>query len=118
MHLSLSSTLTTLAIASLATTSSAFVMDVYDSNDCSGDARNVNVWDNTCATWMGGFKSYIPRVYGGTHQYAYFFAPSNCGSLPGSIGGDWADGGGFKVGQCYYFGDGNTVANAAASYSS
>jgi len=117
MHFSLSSTLSTLAIvASLMVPSSGYVIDVYNSKDCTGDARNVNVWDNTCATWMGGFQSYIPRVYGGTHQYAYFFAPNNCGSLPGAIGGNWADGGGFKVGTCYSFGD--HVANAAASYSS
>ena len=116
MHLSLSSTLTTLAaVISLTTPGSAFVMDIYNSKDCSGNARSVNVWDNTCATWMGGFQSYTARVYGGRHQKAYFFAPGNCGSLHGAISTEWADGGGFKVGNCHSFGD--HVANAVASYS-
>ena len=115
MQLFLSSTLTTLAVvANLMATGFALVMDVYGSKDCSGSAKSVNVWDNTRATGMGGFQSYIPRVYRGTHQHAYFFAPSNCGSLPGAISNSWADGGGFKISMCYNLG--GHVANAVASY--
>lgn len=117
MHFS--TTLTTLATAfALANQGSGFVMDVYDSDNCSGVARSVNVWDNTCATWMGGFRSYIPRVYGGPHQKSYFFVPGNCGDLTTSFGGAWADGGdgNFQVGQCWNFGA-NRVVNAVASYS-
>jgi hypothetical protein len=87
------STLTTLATA-LAVTSqgSAFVMDVFNSEDCTGESRSVNVWDNTCATWMGGFKSFKPTTYGGIHQKAYFFIPGNCGDLLTAYGTFWVDG--------------------------
>lgn len=106
------------AALALVSQSSAFVMDIYDSADCSGTARSVNVWDNTCATWMGGFQSYVPRVYGGPHQKSYFFIPGNCGDLTSSYGVHWVDGGdgNFQVGQCRNFG-GNRVMNAVASYS-
>ncbi|ORY03673.1 hypothetical protein BCR34DRAFT_667357 [Clohesyomyces aquaticus] len=114
-----SSPLTALAAAlTLATQGSAFVMDIYDSDNCSGPARSVNVWDNTCATWMGGFRSYAPRVYGGAHQKSYFFIPGNCGDLTSSLNSRWVDGGDgwFQTDHCYNFGNGRVV-NAVASYS-
>ncbi|KAF2727399.1 hypothetical protein EJ04DRAFT_398333, partial [Polyplosphaeria fusca] len=103
-------------IVTLTTPGSAFVVNIYDQPDCQGDAREVNVWDNTCANWEGSFRSFKPTVYGGTHQHAYFFTPGDCGSLPGNIWNDWADGGGgsFRVDQCASFD--NQVANAIASW--
>ncbi|KAF1849567.1 uncharacterized protein K460DRAFT_40 [Cucurbitaria berberidis CBS 394.84] len=104
-------------VLTLVTQGSSYVIDVYDSDNCSGGSREVNVWDNTCATWMGGFKSYKPKVYGGPHQKAYFFVPGNCGDLTTSFGGHWADGGDgdFQAGRCMNFGS-NRVVNAASSY--
>ncbi|OAL42876.1 hypothetical protein IQ07DRAFT_593512 [Pyrenochaeta sp. DS3sAY3a] len=115
MHISLSSTVASLAaLATLATPSSAFVMRIYDSGDCSGASRSVNVWDNTCAT-PGGFRSFTPTTYGTNHQRMYFFSPGNCGDIFNVLKEGWADGGGsLKIGTCYGFG--NQVANAAASY--
>jgi hypothetical protein len=90
-------------------------MDVYNTNDCSGDFRSVNVWDNSCASWMGGFRSYKFWVYGGSHQSSHFFPNGNCGNLFDDFGGGWVDSGGnIKIGQCYTFGD--RVANAASSW--
>ncbi|KAH8722704.1 hypothetical protein GQ44DRAFT_711485 [Phaeosphaeriaceae sp. PMI808] len=104
-------------VLALASQSSAFVMDVYDSTDCSGGSRSVNVWDNTCATWMGGFKSFRPNTYGGNHQKAYFFIPGNCGDLTSAVNVHWVDGGdgGFQNGNCYGIDNGRS-ANAVASY--
>jgi hypothetical protein len=95
---------------------SAFVIDVYDSTDCTGGSRSVNVYDNTCATWQGGFSSYVPRVYGGQHQYAYFYVPSNCID-PNVFKRGWADGGdgNFRVGDCYSFGGVGHVVNGIGS---
>jgi len=105
------------AVLGLASQSSAFVVNVYDSQDCSGPAREVNVWDNTCANWMGGFQSYKPVVYGGGQQKIYLFIPGSCGNLLDARGGQWADGGdsGFQVGHCRSAGTGR-VYNAIASY--
>ena len=116
MYFSLSSALATLTTALTFTAQgTAFIIDIYNSEDCSGDSRSVNVYDNTCASWMGGFASYVPRVYGGAHQYVDFYVPGACAG-PTVGGGAWVDGGdgNFKIGQCYYFGTG-LVANAASS---
>ncbi|KAH7112109.1 hypothetical protein B0J11DRAFT_542671 [Dendryphion nanum] len=111
------STLTTLT--TIFSLTSAFVIDIYDSENCSGNSREVNVWDNTCATWQGGFRSYKPKVYGGSHQWVWFFIPGNCGDLTSAWGRGYVDGGdaGFKIGECRSFGSGR-VMNAIASYRS
>ncbi|KAF1940277.1 hypothetical protein EJ02DRAFT_424049 [Clathrospora elynae] len=102
MHFSSTlTTLTTLATAlALASQGSAFVVDVYNSGDCSG------------------FQSFAVRTYGGPQQKGYFFVPGNCGDLTNSFGNWWVDGGdgNFQVGQCHNFATGR-VMNAIASYS-
>jgi hypothetical protein len=40
--------LTTVAL-SLASLSSAYVVDLYSDTNCQGEFQTVNVWDNTCA---------------------------------------------------------------------
>lgn len=115
-----STTLTTLATAlALASHAAAFDFDAYASSDCSGTSQEVNVWDNSCATWMNGFSSFIPRAYGAEHQKGYIFAPNNCGDLATALWSNYVDGGvsGYQVGQCVSLGNGH-VATAASSYSS
>lgn len=104
-------------MATLSATSSAFVMDTYSGENCGGTSQSVNVWDNTCATWPDAFKSFKINTWGGSHQKAWFFAPDNCGSLPGSIKSGYVDSttNDFKFGDCYGFS--GSVANAVASYS-
>ena len=116
MQFSPSSTVVTLATAlNFITQGSAFIIDAYTSHDCSGGANSINVYDNTCASWFSGFSSYVPRVYGGEHQYVEFWIPGACGG-PSAGHSAWVDGGdgGFQVGTCYTFGDG-VVINAAGS---
>ncbi|KAF2025390.1 hypothetical protein EK21DRAFT_116867 [Setomelanomma holmii] len=98
------------------TLTSAFVMDTFSGTKCDGTTQNVNVWDNTCATWPDGFKSFRITTWGGNHQKAYWFAPDNCGSLPGAIATGYVDNttNDFKLGECYWFS--GSVANAVASY--
>ena len=115
MH-SLSTITTALALLSGA---SSFVIHTFSDTNCQNFIEEVNVWDNTCATWPQAFSSFVPTVYGGAHQMAYFFTPDNCGDLITCLGGagNWADGGdsGFQVNQCHSWGEGHQ-ASAAASY--
>ncbi|KAK1235601.1 hypothetical protein PQX77_001166 [Marasmius sp. AFHP31] len=104
-------------MASLTASSSAFVIDTFSGTNCDGPVQSgVNIWDNTCATWPEGFRSFRPKVWGGSHQMAYFFAPDNCGSLPGAIKKGYVDSTtfDFALEGCYNF-DGAS-ANAIASY--
>ncbi|GMF71461.1 hypothetical protein F9C07_5870 [Aspergillus flavus] len=104
-------------MAGLSASGSAFVMDTYSDTNCGDSVQSgVNTWDNTCATWPKGFKSFKITTWGGNRQLAYFFAPDNCGSLPGAIRHGYVDSTtkDFKLGQCYHF-DGAS-ANAIASY--
>ncbi|UPX20290.1 uncharacterized protein EKO05_0010527 [Ascochyta rabiei] len=105
--------ITTIFIAS----GSAFVIDTYSGTNCNNIVQNsVNTWDNTCATWPEGFKSFKITTWGGSHQYAYFFSPDNCGSLPDAINQGYVDSttSDFKLNKCYSFNDAS--ANAIASY--
>jgi hypothetical protein len=111
-------TSTVALMAGLTATGNAFMIDTFSGNDCNGVVQTgINIWDHTCATWPEGFRSFKVTVWGGSHQYAYFFAPDNCGSLPGAIRTGYVDSTtyDFKSGQCYNFG--GSVANAIASYS-
>ncbi|CAO2649199.1 Nn.00g101480.m01.CDS01 [Neocucurbitaria sp. VM-36] len=101
----------------LTASGSAFVIDTFGGTNCDGVVETgVNIWDNTCATWPNGFRSFKITVWGGNHQMAYFFAPDNCGSLPGAIKKGYVDSTtyDFKLGDCYNFG--GAAANAIASY--
>jgi hypothetical protein len=116
MHISLTTFVATMA--ALTISGSAFVIDTYSGTGCDGNVvqTGVNIWDNTCATWPEGFRSYRIKVWGGSHQYAYFFAPDNCGSLPGAIDQGYVDSTtyDFKLDECQSLG--GAVANAIASY--
>ncbi|KAF2688320.1 hypothetical protein K458DRAFT_384504 [Lentithecium fluviatile CBS 122367] len=104
-------------IAGLTASGSAFVIDTFSGTNCDVVVQTgVNIWDNTCATWPEGFRSFKITVWGGSHQYAYFFAPDNCGSLPGAIGQGYVDSttNNFRLGDCYHFN--GASANAIASY--
>jgi hypothetical protein len=106
---------TAAALSAILGLGSSFVMTTYENQDCTGATQEVNVWDHTCANWPGGFKAYSINAWGGTHQKAYFFAPDNCGDLPGSISERWVDRySGNTLNVCYSFG--GAVANAVASY--
>ncbi|KAK7040525.1 hypothetical protein R3P38DRAFT_3180312 [Favolaschia claudopus] len=84
---------------------------------CANSVQSgVNIYDNTCATWPNAFKSFKITTFGGSHQKGYFFAPDNCGSLPGALRSGYVDSTthDFVLGNCYNFND--AAANAVASY--
>ena len=100
----------------LASTTSAYLVTLYDSGDCTGPSTDLNVWDNTCATPGRSWNSAKVQVYGGSHQGARFHTEDAC-SADALFGPVWADGGdaGFQVGQCIRLGAGR-IANAAGSF--
>ncbi|RBQ99106.1 hypothetical protein VDGD_07236 [Verticillium dahliae] len=59
-----------LGLMALASTASAFVVDVFSGERCTGQSQNVNVYDNTCAAWMIGYRSFRVKTYGSTPQRA------------------------------------------------
>jgi hypothetical protein len=87
-----------------------------DENCGSSVQTGVNIYDNTCATWPDAFKSFKITTWGGQHQYGYWFAPDNCGSLPGAIDQGYVDNttNDFNMNTCYNLG--GASANAIASY--
>ncbi|KAE8357566.1 hypothetical protein BDV27DRAFT_164398 [Aspergillus caelatus] len=105
-------------MAGLTASGSAFVIDTYSDNNCGSVVESgVNIWDNTCATWPKGFKSFKIKTWGGSHQKGYFFAEGGCGSLPGAIRKGYVDSttNDFSLGGCNSFN--GASANAVASYS-
>lgn len=85
---------------SLVTGSSAYVVQLFSNDDCTGDMQEVNVWDNTCST-PGSFNSVLPKVYGGGGQSFTAYNSEACGTRP-ILGTFWADGGDsrFQIDQC------------------
>jgi hypothetical protein len=68
-----------LALASLALTANAAVMTLYSGPDCTGTPQeDVNVWDNTCATWMNGFQSFKLTTPGGDNQFITTYSRNAC----------------------------------------
>ncbi|KAL4886171.1 hypothetical protein BJY04DRAFT_213703 [Aspergillus karnatakaensis] len=98
-------TLSFLALASLG--ANAYVIDAFRGNDCSGESKHVNVWDNTCrSTNIFPTKSVRVKKYGAGGQKATFFLLGGCGAPSSASKSFWAGGGdsGFQIGTCIDFG--------------
>jgi hypothetical protein len=111
-------TSTLIIMAGLTASGSGFVINTFSGTNCGNTVQtDVNIWDNTCATWPNGFKSFKITTWGGSRQKAYFFAPDGCGDLTSTIGQGYVDSTtrDFTIGRCYHFNDAS--ANAVASYS-
>ncbi|KAL4811079.1 hypothetical protein BDV18DRAFT_155692 [Aspergillus unguis] len=105
-------------MAGLSATGSAFVIDTFSDTDCKDSVQtSVNIWDNSCATWPKGFKSFKIKTWGGSHQMGYFFPAGDCGNLLGTVTQGYVDSSTheFKMGDCYDADDSDM--NAIASYS-
>lgn len=84
----------------------AFKIRAFSGSGCTGSAKEVNVWDNTCRnTDVPETRSFRVLSYGAHRQRATFFGTWGCDV--GSIGGPptkdwWADGGSneFKKDAC------------------
>ncbi|CAG7969277.1 unnamed protein product [Penicillium salamii] len=89
-------------LLSLSSGALSFKIRAFSGKDCSGGAREVNVWDNTCRdSNVPATRSFRVLSYGAHRQRAAFYDEAKC------IGGQrwtdfWADGGSdtFKKDAC------------------
>ena len=97
MHL-----LKTLALLSATSGALAFKVRAFTGENCSGDAKEINVWDNTCRDEnVPGTKSFRVLSYGAARQRAAFYEGREC--VGRQVWNDfWADGGSdsFKEDAC------------------
>lgn len=106
--------LTTLLLT-LSPTASTYRVTLWQNPDCTGNSRELNVYDNTCANVSPGYSAITPRAYStDRNQRAYFYGATNCGGHPAKDW--WADGGSdaFIIGRCLSL-DG-AVGNSCGSY--
>ena len=74
---------TLLALLASALTANAAVMTLYSGPDCTGFTQtDVNIWDNTCATWISGFQSFMITTNGGLGQVISTYSPNSCTGTP------------------------------------
>lgn len=66
------------AALALATGASAFAVDTFSGPNCSGSSQYVNIWDNTCGSWMNGFQSFRVVYYGSGGQNAHICRQNTC----------------------------------------
>jgi hypothetical protein len=46
----------------------AAIIEMFSNQNCQNSVGSYNVWDNTCATGVSGFQSYIITMAGGSDQ--------------------------------------------------
>ncbi|KAL5335305.1 hypothetical protein BJX70DRAFT_375529 [Aspergillus crustosus] len=101
MHLltPLVTTLTALTFTLLSPTT-AYKIRAFSGPSCTGSAREINVWDNTCRdTDVPATRSFRVLAYGAGRQRANFYESDGCWY---QHQGWWADGGSdtFIKGRC------------------
>lgn len=105
-----------IAIAGLFASSQAYIVDMYDSTDCSGDSTSRNVWDNTCA-YTSGFQSFSLNTYGGALQQLVAYSPQACAGEQ-TFSGCAAGVDALTIGACHQATNSDGGSNALSSYSS
>ena len=72
----------------LASGSTGYVITVFEGNNCSGESKRINVWDNTCSTpRFSASRSIRVEKYGGDGQRVRIYQGNNCFS--GVVRGPW-----------------------------
>ncbi|CAG8059018.1 unnamed protein product [Penicillium salamii] len=99
----------TLTLACLSTGAMSFKVRAFTGADCSGDAKEVNIYDNTCrGSGLPKTLSFRVLSYGAHRQRAGFYSDGSCNALGREWVDYWADGGSnvFKKGDCVNLGFG------------
>ena len=102
--------------AALLTTSQAYVVNLYGTTDCSGDATSRNVYDNTCA-YTEGFQSLELTTNGGSLQQLIAYSPQACAGEQ-TFSGCAAGVDSLVIGACHQTTNSAGGSNALSSYSS
>ncbi|KAA8649585.1 uncharacterized protein ATNIH1004_002256 [Aspergillus tanneri] len=90
----------TIAFFCLSSGALSYKIRAFSGKDCSGDAKEINVWDNTCRdNNVPTTRSFRVLAYGAHRQRATFSEDHACGYGKQSY---WADGGSdkFKKDAC------------------
>ena len=104
-----------LPLATLLSLSQAVVIDIYNDASCNDlKTAGVNIYDNSCALWPGGFQSYKITAHGwADFQCLYTWSQASCAGT--SITTQSANKAPLNV--CIQSTDENGGSNAIASYS-
>ncbi|OAQ71442.1 hypothetical protein VFPPC_03740 [Pochonia chlamydosporia 170] len=112
----LDSALTLLALGSGAF---SFKIRTFTGKDCTGSAKEINIWDNTCrSTDIPTFKSFRVLAYGAHRQRAEFHKASDSWCTSGTpFQSYWADGGSdkFKKDKCLTLSTSARVMNSRSA---
>ncbi|XP_014553771.1 hypothetical protein COCVIDRAFT_18361 [Bipolaris victoriae FI3] len=98
-------TSTLVAFLGLSSGALGYKFTAFSGRDCTGDAKDVNVWDNTCRDQnIPATQSFRILNLGGNLQKADFYDVGNCVGSARKIW--WADGreNAFQVGKCITLG--------------
>jgi hypothetical protein len=80
----------TFALVALSPSALSFKIRAFSGADCTGSAREIKVWDNTCRdTNVPDTKSFRVLAYGAYRQRANFYRYGSCME---ERQGWWADG--------------------------
>ncbi|KAL2825293.1 hypothetical protein BDW59DRAFT_146362 [Aspergillus cavernicola] len=89
-----------MALSCLSTGALSFKIRAFSGADCTGSAREINVWDNTCRdTDVPDTRSFRVLAYGAKRQRAGFYRYGSCMEERQDW---WADGGSdtFIIDRC------------------
>ena len=101
--------------AGLFVASQAYVVEMYDSKDCTGASRTRNVYDNTCA-YTSGFQSFKLTKNGGKLQQLIAYSPQACAGVQ-TFHACAAGVNSLTLGECHETTNHNGGSNALSSYS-
>ncbi|KAJ5805356.1 hypothetical protein N7474_011243 [Penicillium riverlandense] len=87
----------------------AAIVEMYSDQDCQISVGSRNVWDNTCATGVPGFQSFMITTAGGSDQSLTTYSPDACAlAYIACVGAG-------SVGTCYRSYDNDGGSNALSS---
>lgn len=87
----------------------AAIVEMFSDSNCQTSVGSRNVWDNTCATGVPGFQSYIITTAGGSDQLLTTYSPDACATAYITCNGAGS------VGTCYPSFDSDGGSNAISS---
>jgi hypothetical protein len=87
----------------------SFKIRAYREGDCSGESKEINIWDNTCKdSGVPKTLSFEVLSYGAHRQRAGFYSDGSCNAIGREWVDYWADSRSnvFKKGKCITLGFG------------
>jgi hypothetical protein len=83
------------AMSAFALVANGAILEMYSDRNCQNSVGSRNVWDNSCATGVPGFQSYIITWPGGDNQAITTYSRAACAGPQTTC--NWAG----STGVCY-----------------